>query len=109
MKITEMIVKSSRQASIIGLMRSGKFLAEESPRKLMEMHGMDTLEDVFLKLSKRQNLGLRRRSSILSNLTGVPPEDVSINVKKFWHALVVIIWHSNIFYDIFIVCILLIK
>ncbi|KMQ88436.1 abc transporter g family member 20 [Lasius niger] len=75
MKITEMIVKSSRQASIIGLMRSGKFLAEESPRKLMEMHGMDTLEDVFLKLSKRQNLGLRRRSSILSNLTGVPPED----------------------------------
>ncbi|XP_070154708.1 ABC transporter G family member 20 isoform X3 [Polyergus mexicanus] len=56
-------------------MRSGKFLAEESPRKLMEMHRLDTLEDVFLKLSKRQNLGLRRRSSILSNLTGVPPED----------------------------------
>lgn len=65
---------------MIGLMRSGKFLAEESPTKLMEMHRLDTLENVFLKLSKKQNLGLRRRSSILSNLTGLPPEDVSINV-----------------------------
>lgn len=76
-------VTSCRQAGIIGLMRSGKFLAEESPTKLMEMHRLDTLEDIFLKLSKKQNLGLRRRSSILSNLTGVPPENVSMNVKKF--------------------------
>ncbi|XP_070154706.1 ABC transporter G family member 20 isoform X1 [Polyergus mexicanus] len=73
--ITTHYIEETRQAGIIGLMRSGKFLAEESPRKLMEMHRLDTLEDVFLKLSKRQNLGLRRRSSILSNLTGVPPED----------------------------------
>ncbi|KAL6445739.1 hypothetical protein ACFW04_000898 [Cataglyphis niger] len=74
--ITTHYIEETRQAGIIGLMRSGKFLAEESPRKLMEMHRLDTLEEVFLKLSKRQNLGLRRRSSILSNLTGVPPEDV---------------------------------
>lgn len=82
---------------MIGLMRSGKFLAEETPAKLMEMHALDTLEGVFLKLSKRQNLGLRRRSSILSNLTGLPPEEVSINGKKYWQALIVIIWHSYIF------------
>ncbi|XP_050449543.1 ABC transporter G family member 20-like [Cataglyphis hispanica] len=73
--ITTHYIEETRQAGIIGLMRSGKFLAEESPRKLMEMHRLDTLEEVFLKLSKRQNLGLKRRSSILSNLTGVPPED----------------------------------
>ena len=73
----------SRQAGIIGLMRNGKFLAEESPTKLMEMHQLDTLEEVFLKLSKRQNLGLRRRSSILSSVTGLPPEDVSTNAKEF--------------------------
>jgi len=66
---------------MIGLMRGGKFLAEESPRKLMEMHRVDSLEDVFLKLSKRQNIGLRRRSSILSSVTGVPPEDLNVIVK----------------------------
>jgi len=64
-------------------MRNGKFLAEESPSKLMEMHRLDTLEEVFLKLSKRQNMGLRRRSSILSSITGVAPDDVSINAKEF--------------------------
>ncbi|XP_014480825.1 PREDICTED: ABC transporter G family member 23 [Dinoponera quadriceps] len=73
--ITTHYIEETRQAGIIGLMRSGKFLAEESPTKLMEMHRLDTLEDVFLKLSKKQNLGLRRRSSILSSITGVPPED----------------------------------
>ncbi|KAK2575825.1 hypothetical protein KPH14_007203 [Odynerus spinipes] len=72
--ITTHYIEETRQAGIIGLMRGGKFLAEESPNRLMEMHRMDTLEDVFLKLSKRQNMGLRRRSSILSSVTGVPPE-----------------------------------
>ncbi|XP_066603783.1 ABC transporter G family member 23 [Prorops nasuta] len=72
--ITTHYIEETRQAGIIGLMRGGKFLAEESPRRLMDMHRLDTLEDVFLKLSKRQNMGLRRRSSILSSVTGVPPE-----------------------------------
>ncbi|XP_043497486.1 ABC transporter G family member 20-like isoform X2 [Polistes fuscatus] len=72
--ITTHYIEETRQATIIGLMRGGKFLAEESPSKLMEMHRLDTLEDVFLKLSRRQNMGLRRRSSILSSVTGVPPE-----------------------------------
>ncbi|KAL7295350.1 hypothetical protein TKK_0011237 [Trichogramma kaykai] len=72
--ITTHYIEETRQAGIIGLMRSGKFLAEESPRRLMEMHRLDTLEDVFLKLSRKQNMGLRRRSSILSSVTGVPVE-----------------------------------
>ncbi|XP_017796299.1 PREDICTED: ABC transporter G family member 23 [Habropoda laboriosa] len=74
--ITTHYIEETRQASLIGLMRGGRLLAEESPTKLMEMHNVDTLEDVFLKLSKRQNMGLRRRSSILSSVTGVPPEIV---------------------------------
>lgn len=74
--ITTHYIEETRQAGIIGLMRSGRLLAEESPSRLMEMHNVDTLEDVFLKLSRRQNMGLRRRSSILSSVTGVPPEGV---------------------------------
>ncbi|XP_046742307.1 ABC transporter G family member 20 [Diprion similis] len=72
--ITTHYIEETRQASIIGLMRGGKFLAEESPTRLMAMHRLDTLEEVFLKLSRRQNMGLRRRSSILSSVIGVPPE-----------------------------------
>ncbi|CAK9808492.1 ABC transporter G family member 23 [Anthophora quadrimaculata] len=72
--ITTHYIEETRQAGLIGLMRGGRLLAEESPTRLMEIHNVDTLEDVFLKLSKRQNMGLRRRSSILSSVTGVPPE-----------------------------------
>lgn len=49
---------------MIGLMRGGKFLAEQSPEELLRKYNADSLEDVFLKLSVMQNMGKRRRSSI---------------------------------------------
>jgi hypothetical protein len=49
---------------MIGLMRGGKFLAEESPDELIRKYHAESLEDVFLKLSVLQNMGKRRRSSI---------------------------------------------
>lgn len=53
----------------IGLMRSGKFLAEESPEDLLSKYQCDSLEDVFLKLAVLQNMGKRRRSSIAQEIT----------------------------------------
>jgi hypothetical protein len=38
----------------IGLMRNGRLLAEESPHVLLSMYGCPTLEEVFLKLSRKQ-------------------------------------------------------
>lgn len=38
----------------IGLMRSGRLLAEESPQTLLTMYRCSNLEDVFLKLSRKQ-------------------------------------------------------
>lgn len=35
-------------------MRSGRLLAEESPRALLQMYNCSSLEDVFLKLSRKQ-------------------------------------------------------
>lgn len=35
-------------------MRSGKLLAEESPHVLLSMYNCQSLEDVFLKLSRKQ-------------------------------------------------------
>lgn len=51
-------------------MRGGKFLAEESPEFLLHQYGCDSLEDVFLKLSVIQNMGKRRRSSIVQDVSG---------------------------------------
>lgn len=50
-------------------MRGGYFLAEESPERLLTQFNVDSLEDVFLKLSVIQNMGKRRRSSILQSVT----------------------------------------
>lgn len=50
-------------------MRGGYFLAEESPTKLMRQFEVESLEEVFLKLSVIQNMGKRRRSSILQSVT----------------------------------------
>lgn len=52
--ITTHYIEEARQAHTIGLMRSGKFLAENSPTALLAMYGCTSLEDVFLKLSRKQ-------------------------------------------------------
>ncbi|CAK9807735.1 ABC transporter G family member 23 [Anthophora quadrimaculata] len=52
--ITTHYIEEARQAHTIGLMRSGRLLAEESPRALLQMYNCPSLEDVFLKLSRIQ-------------------------------------------------------
>lgn len=61
-------------------MRGGYFLAEESPEQLILHFGAESLEDVFLKLSVIQNMGKRRRSSILQGVTdSIPIPAGSVN------------------------------
>ncbi|KAJ8918786.1 hypothetical protein NQ315_011070 [Exocentrus adspersus] len=67
--ITTHYIDETRQAHQIGLMRGGYFLAEESPERLISQFNAESLEDVFLKLSVIQNMGKRRRSSILQTVT----------------------------------------
>lgn len=55
--ITTHYIEECRQAHRIGLMREGRLLAEESPAKLLTVFGTDSLEAVFLTLSKRQEEG----------------------------------------------------
>ncbi|KAK7863239.1 hypothetical protein R5R35_001451 [Gryllus longicercus] len=66
--ITTHYIDETRQAHTIALMRGGKFLAEESPTDLLRTHNSDSLEEVFLKLSKIQNIGKRRRSSFMQEV-----------------------------------------
>ncbi|KAJ0170715.1 hypothetical protein K1T71_013487, partial [Dendrolimus kikuchii] len=66
--ITTHYIDETKQANTIGLMRGGRFLAEESPGELIRRYHGESLEDVFLKLAVLQNLGKRRRSSILADV-----------------------------------------
>ncbi|KAL4708471.1 hypothetical protein ACJJTC_014079, partial [Scirpophaga incertulas] len=66
--ITTHYIDETKQANVIGLMRGGRFLAEESPSELIRRYQAESLEDVFLKLAVLQNRGKRRRSSILADV-----------------------------------------
>ncbi|XP_028968797.1 ABC transporter G family member 20 [Galendromus occidentalis] len=48
--VTTHYVEEARQADVVGLMRSGRMLAEDSPERLLEDFHCETLEDVFLQL-----------------------------------------------------------
>ncbi|KAF5291183.1 hypothetical protein FQA39_LY14425 [Lamprigera yunnana] len=54
--ITTHYIDETRQAHLIGFMRGGYFLAEESPTDLLISHNTNSLEDVFLNLSIKQNI-----------------------------------------------------
>ncbi|KAJ8945137.1 hypothetical protein NQ318_001602 [Aromia moschata] len=55
--ITTHYIEEARQAHKIGLMREGRLLAEESPTRLLTIFNTETLEEVFLILSRRQEEG----------------------------------------------------
>lgn len=53
--ITTHYIEEAKQADVIGLLRSGKLLAERPPQQLMSAFNSSSLEEVFLTLSKKQD------------------------------------------------------
>ena len=53
--ITTHYIEEARHATVVGLMRSGQLLAQESPRVLLARHSASSLEEVFTKLCVRQD------------------------------------------------------
>ncbi|XP_046459302.1 ABC transporter G family member 20-like isoform X2 [Daphnia pulex] len=54
--VTTHYIEEARQANTIGMMRSGRLLAEDSPDKLLAHYNLSSLEDVFLKLCINQGV-----------------------------------------------------
>uniref|UniRef100_A0A0A9YM30 ABC transporter G family member 23 n=1 Tax=Lygus hesperus TaxID=30085 RepID=A0A0A9YM30_LYGHE len=65
--ITTHYIEEARQAHTIGLMRSGRLLAEEAPQVLLTMYNCQSLEEVFLKLSRKQGQENSAQDANLSN------------------------------------------
>ncbi|KAI5716835.1 hypothetical protein M8J76_013190 [Diaphorina citri] len=53
--ITTHYIEEARQANVVGLMRKGVLLAEKSPEELIASYGVESLEEVFLRLCHQQN------------------------------------------------------
>ncbi len=51
-------------------MRSGHLLAEESPQNLLSLHGLNTLEDVFLKLCMKDGVSKMATAPVVATITG---------------------------------------
>lgn len=68
--VTTHYIEEARQANVVGLMRQGRLLAENSPDQLMADHSLDTLEDVFLKLCMSD---MSRKAASLANYTTTLP------------------------------------
>ncbi|KAK5650287.1 hypothetical protein RI129_001316 [Pyrocoelia pectoralis] len=60
--ITTHYIEETRHAHLIGFLRGGYIVAEESPSSILNRFALDSLEEVFLKLSIMQNMHHRRRT-----------------------------------------------
>jgi ABC-2 type transport system ATP-binding protein len=50
--LTTHYIEESRHCDLVGLMREGRIIAQDSPRELMRKAGTETLEDAFLFFTK---------------------------------------------------------
>jgi len=57
--ITTHYIEEARQANLVGLMRFGRILIEESPQFLLKAYSFPTLEEVFLKVCELDSQGIK--------------------------------------------------
>ncbi len=75
--LTTHYIEEARAAQVVGFMRSGKLLAEQTPEQLLKIHGLKSLESVFLKLCRAEE------NKILNNNFDFQPKEISeIEIKN---------------------------
>ena len=94
--ITTHYIDETKQAHLIGLMRGGRFLAEDMPENLLRRYNTDNLEEVFLRLATSQNNN-NNDLQVIENLHEEESQESSfhyqhtkpkVNRKKIFSALV---------------------
>ncbi|XP_046651593.1 ABC transporter G family member 20-like [Daphnia pulicaria] len=65
--VTTHYIEEARQANTIGMMRSGRLLAEDSPENLLRDYNQTSLENVFLELCMKNHEN--KLTSIVTNST----------------------------------------
>lgn len=75
--ITTHYIEEARQAHVVGLMRNGRLLAEDSPEHMLTIHNLPTLEAVFLKLCMAESGGAEEGAEAPTD-----PKDVVVASNK---------------------------
>ncbi|XP_028967869.1 ABC transporter G family member 20 [Galendromus occidentalis] len=81
--VTTHYVEEARQAHMVGLMRSGRMLAQDSPDRLMEDFRCGSLEDVFLQLciaADKEKLSVAQQKNL--EVVGLKIEDKDLSAKE---------------------------
>ncbi|KAL6445742.1 hypothetical protein ACFW04_000899 [Cataglyphis niger] len=87
--ITTHYIQEAKDSNVIGLMRSGKLLAESSPQELLERFQCSSLEEAFLGLCQAQNM-LAGASQVVEPIKNTEDdachqdEDSYKRMKKFY-------------------------
>lgn len=79
--VTTHYIEEARQANIVGLMRSGRMLAQDEPDRLLVDFNCSTLEDVFLSLCLADKEGraiVKHMKPLTSVVTDNPKENPQI-------------------------------
>jgi ABC-type multidrug transport system ATPase subunit len=81
--ITTHYIEEAVQADRCGLMRNGVLMAEDEPRKIMQINKCETLEDAFLKLCmNKQRSGDRTFESAGVEMDQLDSVDINENFNK---------------------------
>ncbi|EFX70380.1 ABC protein, subfamily ABCH [Daphnia pulex] len=78
--VTTHYIEEARQANTIGMMRSGRLLAEESPDTLLANYNLPTLEDVFLKLCMKDDV--ENRDEDRTEIVATPVRPVTLHAAR---------------------------
>lgn len=65
--ITTHYIEEARSANLVGLMRRGRILVQESPQLLLDKYRLNTLEEVFLRLCYEHRLGCESMDNLADN------------------------------------------
>ncbi|EFX61237.1 ABC protein, subfamily ABCH, partial [Daphnia pulex] len=80
--VTTHYIEEARQANTIGMMRCGRLLVEDSPDNLLRKYGLSTLEDVFLKLCRKENSKNPEVANMASTIPGSSESDPNTGIAQ---------------------------
>lgn len=87
MIITTHYIEETISSDLIGYIRNGHLICEQSPRKLMQMYNCNNLENILFRLCRKQSIDVRaalrkeRESGKKIDLTAVQVEDQELPTR----------------------------
>lgn len=80
--LTTHYVDEAKRSNIVGFMRNGQLIAEDTPSNLLETFKVNSMETVFLALCQQENFQHVNYSSAINNAQSLMPLKQVDGVRK---------------------------